>query len=297
VDGLTPGRVVSGRGSRLPTVAGYVATVRSHIGAILVLAVLGMLVGGFVAHQKPMSYKANAFILLPDVPTYVDLDPDPPAPGRATIDTTSVLVVSSPVYNDVSAATGIPRNKVPDRLAVSAYPLSRVLIVSFTARTRDQAVDGANAAAERVASERETLPGAQTLLAAELADELDRLRTRSREDVRPFSPQTQALTNQLLQVQGAIDAGQDARGRIVNRADLDSVRRLQSHPELQVITGLMVGLLVGIGYAWWRRDRHLHHDPRIIGLAAKVRPRWRSGPRSRPPAPDRQPRPSPSPGR
>jgi capsular polysaccharide biosynthesis protein len=296
MDGLTPGRVVTGRGTRLPTVAGYVATVRSHVGAVLVLAVLGMLAGGFVAHQKPVSYKANAFILLPDVPTYVDLDPEPPTPGRTTIDTTSVLVFSDPVYRDVSSATGIAADKVPDRLSVSAYPLSRVLIVTFTARTRDQAVDGANAAAETVSDERTSLPGAQTLQADALSSELDRLRDLSRERVRTYSPQTQALTNEILHLQDSVDAGQAAAGRLVNRADLDSVRRVKSHPELQVVTGLMVGLLIGIGYSWWRRDKHLHHDSRIIGLAAKVRPHRRSGPRSRPPARGRRPRPSPSPG-
>jgi capsular polysaccharide biosynthesis protein len=283
VDGLTPPRV-TGRGSRLPMVAGYFATLRSHLGAVVALALVGMLAGGFLAHLKQPEFKASTFILLPDVPTYVDLSPEPPAPGRTTIDTTSMLVFSTPVYEAVSNATGIAEAKVADDLSVSAYPLSRVLIVTFTARTKDEAIAGANEAADAVSAERASLlPGAQTTQAEELAQKLSRLLDRSRERVRPFSPQTQELNNQRLQVEDAIDAGQTADGRVVNRADSLSVRRVKQHSELQVVTGMMIGLLVGIGYAWWRRDKHLHHDPRIIGLAAKVRPRWRIGRQSQPP--------------
>jgi uncharacterized protein involved in exopolysaccharide biosynthesis len=292
VDGLTPPRV-TGRGSRLPMVAGYFATLRSHLGAVVVLAVVGMLAGGFLAHLKRPEFKASTFILLPDVPTYVDASPEPPAPGRTTIDTTSMLVFSTPVYQAVSEATGIAEEKIADRLSVSAYPLSRVLIVTFIAPNKEEAVLGANAAADTMSIERASvLPGAQTAQAEKLARQLSRLLDRSRENVRPFSPQTQELNNQRLQVEDAIDAGQTAKGRVVNRADALSVRRVKQHSELQVVSGMMIGLLLGIGYAWWRRDKHLHHDPRIIGLAAKVRPRRRSGRRSsrRAHGPHRRPR-------
>jgi uncharacterized protein involved in exopolysaccharide biosynthesis len=274
-------------------IGGYVATVRAHFGAIIVLALAGLLVGGFFASRVPQSYKANAFISLPDVPTYVDLNPDPPGPSRTSIDTTAELVFSQPVYDAVQAATHLPEDRVRDGLSVGAYPLSRVLIVTFTARTKELAVDGANAAADQVLLERQaTLPGAQTGQASDLIQRLDHLRDRSRRQVREYSPQTQALTNQILHVSDSIDAGQGIAGNIINKADVPSAKRVKKHLELQLITGLMVGVLLGIAYSWWRRDKHLHHDPRIIGLAAKVRPRWRSGPHSTPPA--RGPRPHPS---
>ena len=297
MDGLTPGRVVTGRGTRLPMIGGYLATIRSHIGAIVVLGLAGLLVGGFFASQVPRSFKANAFIALPDVPTYVDLDPDPPAPSRTTIDTTAVLVFSQPVYDAVQSATGLPEDKVREGLSVSAYPLSRVLIVTFVARTKELAVSGANAAAEQWQVERQkVLPGAQTASAAAFADELDRLKTKSQRQVREFSPQTQDLTNQILFVRNSVDAGLGIAGNIINRADVPSAKPVKKHLELQLITGLMMGILLGIGYSWWRRDKHLHHDPRIIGLAAKVRPRRRSGRRSQSRAPGPGPRPSHSHG-
>jgi uncharacterized protein involved in exopolysaccharide biosynthesis len=284
VDGLTPARV-TGRGSRLPMVAGYFATLRSHIGAIVALTFVGLIVGAFFSTQVNQSYKANALIALPDVPTYVDLNPDPPAPSRTTIDTTAELLFSQPVYDAVADATQLPEDRVRSGLSVSAYPLSRVLIVTFTARTKDQAVDGANAAAEQLRIERqEELPGAQTDRAEDFVGELTRLREQSQEQVREFTPQTQDLTNQILAVQDSIDAGDDIGGRIINKADPDSAKRVKKHLELQLITWSMIGLLAGIGYSWWRRDKHLHHDPRIIGLAAKVRPRRRSGRRSPLPA-------------
>jgi hypothetical protein len=297
VDGLTPERVVTGRGTRLPMIGGYFATVRSHVGAVIVLAIVGMLAGGFFASRVPQSYKANAFIALPDVPTYVDLNPNPPGPSRTTIDTTAELVFSQPVYDAVQDVTSLPEDKVRAGLSVGAYPLSRVLIVTFTARTKGLAVDGANAAADRLLTERQqVLPGAQTTNAQDLVAQLDHLRDRSRRQVREYSPQTQTLTNQILHVQDAVDAGQGVAGNIINKADVLSAKRVKKHLELQVITGLMVGLLLGIGYSWWRRDKHLHHDPRIIGLVSKVRPGWRSGPRSRPPVRGPQSRPSHSHG-
>jgi hypothetical protein len=290
VDGLIPGTTVTGRGTRLPMLAGYAGTVRSHVGAIIVLAIFGGLVGGYLAHRVPPSFKSSASIELPDVPTYVDTDPEPPAPGRTTIDTTAQLVFSEPVYEAVEAATQLPEDKVRDGLSVSAYPLSRVLIVTFTARSQDTAIAGAQAASQALVAEREvTLPGAQLDRAIELRQELDALRDRSRE-VRAFSPQTQVLTFQLLQIEQALQAGADAGGRIVDEAD--TARAVNAHPELQLVSGLLGGLLAGIGYSWWRRDKHLHHDPRLIGLAAKVRPRRRSEPRS--PQPARGPRTDPT---
>jgi uncharacterized protein involved in exopolysaccharide biosynthesis len=285
--------LVTGRGTRLPTVAGYAATLRSHLGAIIVLAVLGLVCGLFIAQQKPHMYKASASIELPDLPTFVDVNPDPPAPQRTTIDTTSELVFSQPVYDAVEEATGLSESKVRSGLNVGAYPLSRVLIVTFTAPTMDLAVAGANAAAEQTRIERTTiLPGAQTAGAKVLERRLERLRDKSRVTVREFTPQTQELTNQILQIGDAIDAGANASGTIVNRADLASTHLVKRHRELQLVTGTVLGILLGIGYSWWRRDKHLHHDPRIIGLAAKVRPHRRSGPRSR--RPGRGPRRRPS---
>ena len=297
MDGLTPSRVVTGRNTRLPMIGGYFATLRSHLGAVIALGLAGLLVGAFFASRVPQSYKANAFIALPDVPTYVDLNPDPPGPSRTTIDTTAELVFSQPVYDAVQDATDLPDDKVRNGLSVSAYPLSRVLIITFVARAKDVAVAGANAAATQLQVERQhVLAGAQTAKAAAFGDELDRLKAQSQRQVREFSPQTQDITGQFLYVQNSIDAGQGISGNVINRADVLSAKRMKKHLELQLITGLMVGILLGVGYAWWRRDKHLHNDPRITGLAAKVRPGSRSGRRSRPPARDPQPRPSHSHG-
>jgi uncharacterized protein involved in exopolysaccharide biosynthesis len=278
-------------------IGGYVATVRSHLGAVIVLGLAGLLVGGFFASRVPQSYKANALIALPDVPTYVDLNANPPAPTRTSIDTSAELVFSQPVYDAVQAATDLPDDRVQEGLSVGAYPLSRVLIVTFTARTKDLAVAGANAAADQLLIERQAvLPGAQTSQASDLILRLDHMRDRSRRQVREYSPQTQALTNQILHIQDSVDAGEGIAGSIINKADVPSAKRVKKHLELQLITGLMVGVLLGIGYSWWRRDKHLHHDPRIIGLVSKVRPGRRSAPRSLPPARGPQPHPSHSHG-
>jgi hypothetical protein len=295
VDGLTTGRVVTGRGTRLPMVGGYVALLRSHLGAIIVLVVLGTVAGGFLSSRLPHRFVANAAIELPDVPTYVDTDPEPPAPDRTTIDTTAQLVYSEPVFTAVEAATGLAETKVRAGLGVSAYPLSRVLIVSFAASSAELAMNGASAASEALVHERgAVLAGAQLERALELKQRLNKLKTKSQNKIRQFTPQTQEISFLLQQIEVARQAGADAGGNIIDEAD--SAKRVNAHPELQVISGMVVGLLIGIGYSWWRRDKHLHHDPRIIGLVAKVRPGRRTGPRSRPPARGPQPRPSHSHG-
>lgn len=286
MDGMSP-RVVTGRGTRLPTVAGYLWLLRSHLGAVVILTIVGGVLGLFAARQVPQEFKASASIELPDVPTWVDTRPDPPAPQRTTIDTTAQLVFSVPVYDAVAAATGLDQQVAADNLSVSAYPLSRVLIVTFQARNKETAIIGARAAADELVVQRAAvLPGAQVQAARDHEKKLNQLKLRAQQ-IQLYSPLTQRMTAYILQTRQAIGAALNAGGTVVNRPDENSARRVDKHSELQIVTGLVLGFLLGIAYAWWRRDKHLHHDPRIIGFVAKVRPWRRSAARS--PQPARRP--------
>jgi uncharacterized protein involved in exopolysaccharide biosynthesis len=260
VDGLS--RTSWQRQQPLSTIAGYFALVRSRAAVITVLTLLGALIGAGLALRLAPEYQAGASIALPTVPTSVILDPEADTPTPTTIDSTAQLLFSTPVVERVATVTHMTNSEVRNGLSVSAYPLSRVLVTSFRAQSASLAVSGADAAAAALIRERQVvLEGRQLKATRELRTYLSsRLLLQANRKAGAYNPVSRRLHDEiaqidLLQQQAAMD-----RARILERGA--PATSISPHGELQVVTGGMLGFLLGVGYAWWSPGR------RRQGLAA-----------------------------
>ena len=258
---------LTGRVTRLPTLAGYGALLRSQLFVIVLVTALGGLGGYWWQAQKPQFYRASAAILLPDIPVYVDLAPDGTTPEPATIDTTAQLVLSGSVLRSVSDATAQPLTAVHDGLSVSAYPLSRVLIVSFEAAAAETAITGANEAARATLEERaQVLAGARLDEARKLFLRLDELRSRAEQDASQFPVVSRRIDTRMAYLDGLLTGREAAVGRVIH--DARPAERIGIHPELPVTTGLVTGFTLAVGWAWWRRPPHSVAVRRRLSAAA-----------------------------
>lgn len=257
--------VPSERNPRLPTLAGYAALVRSSLAVIIVTTLIGVAVGFYRATQLPQTFKASASVELPDVPTWVDTETPDPVPDRTTIDTTAQLVLSTPVFEHVAAATSMTVSQVDNQLSVSAYPLSRVLIITFETSTAELAIRGANAAARALIGQRTTvLAGAQLDAASRLYLRLATIRGHVAANLGKFSPLARKIALVLDQISNLKQDSLGYGGRVVD--DAYPAKKVAHHPELQVVTGLVVGLMAGILFGWWRPSRRQTADRRVIGV-------------------------------
>jgi hypothetical protein len=247
------------RTMRLPTLESYLELVWASIVAIILSTLAGGAIGYVAQRQVSPSYRASAAVELPDVPTWVDVDPADPISDRTTIDTTSQLVFTPPVFRAVGDVTGLPTVRVSDHLSVSAYPLSRVLIITFEGSSVDQASAGAQAAGEALIVARSTtLAGTELRKAIELSNALNVIYNDTEHE---FSERARSIKAQLRQIQDVRQGSDGSGGQVV---DITVPRRVDKHPELQVVTGLVLGLLAGIIYAWWR-PRSGGGNKRLIG--------------------------------
>lgn len=241
-----------GRAPRLPTVAGYVTLLRSHALVIVLVTALGGFLGFGWQAQTPRPYRASTALSLPDIPVYVDLDPNGTSPKPATIDTTAQLVYSGNVLRRVSEATAEPLSAVHDGLTVSAYPLSRVLIVSFEAATAETAIRGANEAARATLRERaQVLAGAQLTQTRALYRQLRDLRSRADRDVSQFPAVSRRIDTRMQHLSRLLNAQAALAGQVVDEAG--TADRVGGHPALHIATGLVTGFALAVGWAWWWR--------------------------------------------
>jgi hypothetical protein len=260
---------VNARSQRLPTLASYYALISGwRLLVICLLGIIGAVGGAAYSTRAVPEYRASVYIALPDLPQWVDVNPDPPNAKRTTIDTSANLVFSDPVVEAVAAQIGVPVDVARNSLSVSARPLSRAAIVSYTTTNRDTAVAAANLAAKGMIKQRQTvLPGRDLTATDELANRLSDLRGQA---LRwPFS--TTSIAGQLNGVLARLDQLQqrhgEQKGRVVIAAD--AARRLPLHRELPITTGLTVGVLIGIGWMWLRGPR-TSRDRRARRQAART---------------------------
>ena len=252
MDGAAPGSV--SRSPRLPTMAGFGALVWSHVVIIFVASVLGAAVGVLLERNAQRTFAASASIELQDVPSWVDIHLDEFTPQRTTIDSTAQLVFARPVVDRVAAVTGLTEQRSDDGLSVSAYPLSRVLIVTFQAPSSDLAVAGANEAARALIDERSNvLQGGHLRTATSLSKKLNRLKGKADAVVGPFNPISRQLQAQIAQIAQVRQESSSQGARVVDDAAV--AHQVDNHTELTTTTGAMLGLLGGLAYAWWHPSR------------------------------------------
>lgn len=253
------------RAPRLPTLAHYLAMLASGWVIIAVCVGVGMAATVAYARQIPPVWEASASIELPDLPTYIDITSKGRPAQRVTIDTTGQLVFSEPVLRAVKRVTGDKLDDIDDRISVSAYPLSRVIIITLKDRDRDDAIAGADAAAEELVTQRgKVLAGTRRGPARDLINQLRDLNADGVERYG-FSPVTVRIQQHIADINDNLQRYSNTKSRVVNRAAPG--KRVAAHSEVYITTGAVVGFMLGVVWVWWRprqRDAFDHLPGRPI---------------------------------
>lgn len=124
---------------------------------VLVGVLLGLLVGFGVHRSNPATWTAQVAVELTGVRDRMDLNPTGTRGNLVSVDTDAQLVRSDAVVLAVALAQQRPEATVRSALEVSARPLSRIMLLSYTARSPEAAQDGAVLAARTMLQERDRL--------------------------------------------------------------------------------------------------------------------------------------------
>lgn len=209
-------------------------------------------------------YFATADVLIANAPGYVSAD-RAVVPRIISIDTEAARAKSDAVMTDLSLRTGDP-----DPLSsatVSAYPLTKVMRLTYSADTRAEAQAGANAWAEsyvanRVAFLRErtdaVLNGLDSAGVSELAQEG---LLASGQRARRAWAVTQANHDARV---GAVLMGTPVSASVIRESQ--AAEREHINTTVWPASGLVVGALLGLAYAMRRTDLR-HRDPGRRGTA------------------------------
>ncbi len=116
---------------------------------VLVGALLGLGAGVAVHQLTAPTWTAQVVLELPQLRDRIDLNPGGARGQVVSIDTDAQMVLSDPVVRAVAQDEGRPERDVRAAMLVTARPLSRVMLISYTSRSADAASGGAvRAAAE-----------------------------------------------------------------------------------------------------------------------------------------------------
>ncbi len=245
----------------------YASYVRRHLPLVVVCMVLGAVLGALTSHRVT-SYVGTASVLVPPL----DLGPRG-VPGQSTTplrekdavtpDTEAQIATSAPVLAAVRSAAHASGGDtaVAKRITVDAPPNTQVLSISFSARRPAVAAAGAQAAAtafltargrliaDRQAADTASLTAQIAALQSDLADaSANAAATGGSARVVAQLAETAIVDKirSLQRTQASLANAQTAAGQVLRPAIATAV-----HPrlgrEVPVTSGLLVGLLVGLG--------------------------------------------------
>lgn len=122
---------------------------------VLVGCALGLVIGYLVHQTTRPTWTAQVTVELPLLRDRIDLNPIGDRGDVLSADTDAQIVLSDPVVRAVSAADGSGAAAVRASLQVTARPLSRILLISYTSPSAEGARTGAAAAGSAFLRERE----------------------------------------------------------------------------------------------------------------------------------------------
>lgn len=130
----------------LPSWADYTKHWSRYRVRLLLLPLLGGLLGGVVFAFVPTNYVATSRVLASPQLTYVSLADTNEKLPLVTLDTAASMVRSDRVLNQVATAMQTDVERVEDAIAITAEPLTRVLIIKVNSADRGTSIAGARAA-------------------------------------------------------------------------------------------------------------------------------------------------------
>lgn len=257
--------------------ADYGSLIRRRWWIVLTGLVAGALVGLVVMFLVPPNYSASANVLVSpvDVPGQNTNVAGGRTNGAINLDTEAQLVTSATVADDAKKLmkSDESASTLADRVSVSVPPNSSVLTIEYTARTPDDAARGAHYfALAYLANRKSTAEQKAATQAKALSSQLSDLRkqlkkTTSRIAALPVNStdrqyaqaEQNVLTSQISDLQKQLTPLQDPQidpGHIITDASAPTSPS-QPVPVLFLVSGAMLGLLVGLGIAVLR-DRGDH---------------------------------------
>lgn len=272
-------------------VGDYLALVRRRRGWIAgaVLIGLGLASGYLMTAEK--TYVSTAKVLVRDTGTDAGDAVGARTNESINLDTEAQLVRSEPVSERAAEilASPLSLSQLSHRVTVTVPPNTTVMDISFAAPSADEAQAGASAFAKAyLENRRDVAEGALAGDIARLRDQIEgtseqiqdtsvaiaRLtRARDRDDRAFLVARRGTLSSQLGSLNAAlaplvakvVDAGQVITEAQEPRTPVDP------NPFLVLPTGLMVGLLAGLGLAAWRErvDKRVHSGrdvERLFGI-------------------------------
>ncbi len=243
---------------------------RRAVVGVLVGAVLGTAAAGAWYLSRPVEYSSTVSLELSAVAPLVDLNPVGPTLDDVTIDTDAGLAGSDQVVDAVAGETGLASDRVRDRIAVRARPLSRILEITYTtSASADSARDGATAAAEALLDQREQviinpvrtyLSGVEKASIETQNSNEDTLIGSSDVEGVTVSRGQAALETRLERAQ-AYQVRMPQAGTVVASASTPDVRR--GTIDVILMSGAGLGALIGffVGLLWERRALRLGGRP------------------------------------
>jgi uncharacterized protein involved in exopolysaccharide biosynthesis len=247
-----------------PLLAEYPAFVRRHAWLLVACLCLGLLGGAARAVTEPARYSATAEVVVAQVPSYVTTSRVGRPPRKVTVDTDAQLVRSSVVARAVAAAGGTGQ-PVSDHLHVSAAPVSRVLMIRYTADRPEVAAAAANAAARAFVDERRSALGAlQESQVGQLSYRIAQVQGRLAIELqgRQVVDVDDPLVRQLADLQDRLvdlDVARETPAEI-SREAVPPTRADHSNKEIALTSGPLIGLLAGCLLGVLRDDRRRRRD-------------------------------------
>ena len=216
---------------------------------VLAGALIGLAAGVVWVVATPKSYRATVAIELSEAAPQVSLTEDGPRGKDVSIDTDALIGSSDPVVESVARAVGQSPSQVREHLAISARPLTRVMTMTFTARSADAATRGAQEAAQTFLQERERLivGPVQDYLTLVSDQQLGATRgVASEADLWSMELRRQAAVAKQIRLSGP--------GEIVEDARLTAVG-YRGEREVPVATGAALGVLAVLAVGALRARR------------------------------------------
>lgn len=244
----------------LPRLGDYGRHGLNHWKRFTLLSLIGALVGGAIFFSISPRYFATSRVSLSPQITYLSLSMTPERQPLVTIDTTAQLARSDYAIDRIAEAMQVSPADARDSLAISAKPLSRVLILQIKAATREQARAGVNAATEALIylqAESFALSNARVRLLRNRVATMNRQALQAIAEGKP-SGSLFATIEILEQKLDRAVATNNTRSFVVSRATVVSYR--PGELEVFIVSGLVVGLVIGLLSAGrTRRTVSPHH--------------------------------------
>jgi hypothetical protein len=230
----------------LPRLGDYGRHGLSHWKRFTILSVLGALVGAAIYFSISPRYFATSRVSLSPQITYLSLSPTPERQPLVTIDTTAQLARSDYAITRIASAMEVSEQEARDSLAISAKPLSRVLILQVKSSSKDRARAGVNAATEALIylqAESFALSNARVRL---LRNRVATMNRQALEALRTGKPSGSLFTTiEILEqkLDRAVTTN-NTRSFVVSRANVVTYR--PGEVEVFVVSGLVLGLMIGL---------------------------------------------------